>query len=120
MAFLVALALGVKAQTLTANDVPEGIKAEDYTYPETEQFVPPLPKDADICNISFENATGLYVDVWIDKAYKGRITPWKRMSMKLVMKDYDVYFRTSGGTYQWYSAGDCESAMVLELDDDDE
>ena len=116
----VAIAFGAKSQTLTANEVPEGLDPADYEFPKMEEFEQQMPKDAVMCSVSFENATGFYVDVWIDKSYKGRITPWKRMAMKLASKDYEIYFRTSGGTFQWYSKGDCESAFVLEVEEEEE
>ncbi len=104
---------------MTANDVPQGLNKENYKIPHMEEYVQQMPKDADMCSVSFENATGYYVDVWIDKTYKGRITPWKRMSLKLASKTYETYFRTSGGTIQWFSNGDCESTFVLEVEEDE-
>ncbi|MBO4875856.1 MAG: hypothetical protein J5542_11190 [Bacteroidales bacterium] len=115
-----ALAFGAKAQTLTANEIPDGINPEDYGFPRMEEYEQQMPKDADLCSLSFENATGYYVDVWIDKSYKGRITPWKRMALKIISKDSEVYFRTSGGTFQWYSKADCDSAFVLEVEEDED
>lgn len=109
-----------KGQNLLANEVPEGLNLEDYEIPKMEEFEQRLPKDADLCTISFENATGYYVDLWIDKTYKGRITPWKRMSMKLLSKNFEVYMRTSGGTFHWYATGDCESAFILEVESEDD
>lgn len=120
MVVFAAFTFSAQAQVLTANEIPEGLNPEDYQFPRMEEFEQQMPKDADLCSVSFENATGYYVDVWIDKSYKGRITPWKRMAMKLASKEYEIYFRTSGGTFQWYSKGDCESAFVLEVGEEDE
>lgn len=120
MVLFVVVAFVAQSQVLAANDLPAEINSADYQFPKMEEYEQQMPKDADLCSLGFENATGYYVDVWIDKSYKGRMTPWKRMQLKLASKNFEIYFRTSGGTYQWYSKGDCESAFVLEVEEEEE
>ncbi|MCK9255631.1 MAG: hypothetical protein GX793_01660 [Bacteroidales bacterium] len=69
------------------------------------------------CLIKFDNWTGYYVDLWVDKVYKGRLNPWENSQLLLPQGYTEVYCRTMGETYQWQSAGKCNEEFLLKLEE---
>ncbi|PLX08024.1 MAG: hypothetical protein C0596_08735 [Marinilabiliales bacterium] len=63
--------------------------------------------------------TGYYIDVWVDKAYMGRLNPWENTELILPEGYTDVYCRTLDETYQWGSASNFNEQYQLKLETED-
>ncbi len=89
---------------------------DQYVVPAMDEFVdrPVLSRGG--CVVKVDNWTGYYVDVWVDKLYKGRLNPWASNQMILNKGWTEVYARTMGESYQWKSAGECNEQLVLKLE----
>lgn len=72
------------------------------------------------CVVDLDNWTGYYIDIWVDKVYKGRLNPWENSQLILPEGYNEVYCRTMGETYQWQSAGDCSEKFQLKLEEEAE
>ncbi len=72
------------------------------------------------CVVDFDNWTGYYVDVWVDKIYKGRLNPWEASQLILPEGYAEVFCRTMGETYQWQSEGQCNEEFQLKLETDED
>ncbi len=68
------------------------------------------------CVVKFDNWTGYYVDLWVDKVYKGRLNPWENSQLILPEGYAEVFCRTLGETYQWQSEGQCNEEFLLKLE----
>lgn len=108
-------------EVLTATKVTKSRGAADeYVVPSGDEF--PMEKPAlsrGGCVVKLDNWTGYYVDIWVDKAYKGRLNPWENSQLILQQGFTEVYCRTMGESYQWKSAGECNEQFVLKVDDED-
>ncbi|MDD4148799.1 MAG: hypothetical protein PHE33_02105 [Bacteroidales bacterium] len=69
------------------------------------------------CVVDLDNWTGYYVDIWVDKVYKGRLNPWENSQLIIAQDFAEVYCRTMGETYQWQSSGECNEKFQLKLEE---
>jgi hypothetical protein len=91
----------------------------EYVIPAGDVFVEkPVPSRGD-CVVQFDNCTGYYIDVWVDKTYKGRLSPWENTQLILPEGYAEVFCRTMCETYQWGSAGEFNEQFQLKLETED-
>jgi hypothetical protein len=90
--------------------------ASEYVLPaeDVEMLKPVLSRGG--CMVKIDNWTGYYIDLWVDKIYKGRLNPWASNQMILDGDWTEVYARTMGEAYQWSSEGECNEEFVLKLE----
>ena len=118
----VLFASQVSAQEiLTATRVVKSRGAQsEYVVPQGDNAIerPVLSRGG--CVVKLDNWTGYYVDIWVDKAYKGRLNPWENSQLILPEGFNEVYCRTMGESYQWQSGGECNEQFVLQVPEEDE
>ncbi len=111
---------------LNAQTVISGIKVvksrgvSEYVVPAGDVAVEKPILSRGGCVVDLDNWTGYYVDIWVDKVYKGRLNPWESSQMILAEGYAEVYCRTMGETYQWQSAGECNEKFQLKLEEEAE
>ena len=124
MVVLFAMALACVAQeVLTATRVVKSRGAEsEYVLPDMNDEVaierPVLSRGG--CVVKIDNWTGYYVDLWVDKNYKGRLNPWENSQLIMPNGFDEIYCRTMGESYQWMAGGECNEQFVLSLPEEDE
>ena len=124
MAVLFAMAFACVAQeVLTATRVVKSRGAEsEYVLPDMTEEVaidrPVLSRGG--CVVKIDNWTGYYVDLWVDKTYKGRLNPWENSQLIMPNGFNEIYCRTMGESYQWMAAGECNEQFVLSMPEEDE
>lgn len=124
MAVLFAMAFACVAQeVLTATRVVKSRGAEsEYVLPDMNDEVaierPVLSRGG--CVVKIDNWTGYYVDLWVDKNYKGRLNPWENSQLIMPNGFDEIYCRTMGESYQWMAGGECNEQFVLSLPEEDE
>jgi len=91
----------------------------EYIIPDGEVFVEKSVLSTGSCVVQFENLTGYFVDIWVDKTYKGRLSPWENSQLILPKEYSDVFCRTMGGTHQWGSASEFNETFQLKLETED-
>lgn len=107
----------LNAQTeLTASKVVKSRGVSEYVIPAGDVAIEKPVLSRGGCVVKFDNWTGFYVDLWVDKVYKGRLNPWENSQLVLPEGYADVYCRTLGETYQWQSAGECNEEFLLKLE----
>lgn len=105
------------AQTeLNASKVVKSRGVSEYVVPEGDFFLEKPVLSRGGCVVKFDNWTGYYIDLWVDKVYKGRLNPWENSQLILPEGYAEVYCRTMGETYQWQSAGECNEEFLLKLE----
>ena len=73
------------------------------------------------CIVKIDNWTGYYVDMWVNKNYKGRLNPWENSQLILNEEIDEIYCKTMGESYQWKSnSGECNNQIVLGIDEEDD
>ena len=111
----------LNAQTLiSGTKVVKSRGVSEYVIPSGDVSIerPALSRGG--CVVNFDNWTGYYIDVWVDKVYKGRLNPWED-SQLILSEDYtEVFCRTMGETYQWQSEGACNEEFQLKLEEEKE
>jgi hypothetical protein len=79
----------------------------------------PVPKPektrGEYCGIAFSNNTGYYVDVYVDGYYKGTLAPWEDGKVIVYSGYTSIYCKTTGGTYEWSDAGNCDGVYTFKL-----
>ena len=124
MAVLFAMAFACVAQeVLTATRVVKSRGAEsEYVLPDMNDEVaierPVLSRGG--CVVKIDNWTGYYVDLWVDKNYKGRLNPWENSQLIMPNGFDEIYCRTMGESYQWMAGGECNEQFVQSLPEEDE
>lgn len=107
-------------EVLTATRVVKSRGAEsEYVIPDeffTER--PALSRGG--CVVKIDNWCGYYVDIWVNKNYKGRLNPWENSQLILNEGFDEIYCRTMGESFEWRSSGECNEQFVLQLPEDDE
>jgi len=93
--FMLAFAACAFSQEiLTATRVAKSRGAEsEYVVPDeffTER--PALSRGG--CVVKVDNWTGYYVDIWVNKNYKGRLNPWENSQLILNEAFGEIYCRT--------------------------
>jgi hypothetical protein len=112
------LANTVEAQkVITAQKYVKSRGASEYVIPSGDLAIEKPVLSRGGCLIKFDNWTGYYVDLWVDKVYKGRLNPWENSQLLLPEGYKEVYCRTMGETYQWQSAGKCNEEFLLKLEE---
>lgn len=61
------------------------------------------------CTVNVENDTGYNVKVYVDGDYHGWVSAWSEGVVTVVGGYTTVYCVTSGGSYEWSAAGDCNT-----------
>ena len=124
MAVLFTMAFACVAQAvLTATRVVKSRGAEsEYVLPDMNDEVaierPVLSRVG--CVVKIDNWTGYYVDLWVDKNYKGRLNPWENSQLIMPNGFNEIYCRTMGESYQWMAGGECNEQFVLSMPEEDE
>lgn len=124
MSVLFAMAFACVAQeVLTATRVVKSRGAEsEYVLPDMNDEVaierPVLSRGG--CVVKIDNWTGYYVDLWVDKNYKGRLNPWENSQLIMPNGFNEIYCRTMGESYQWMAGGECNEQFVLSMPEEDE
>lgn len=113
----------VAQEVLTATRVVKSRGAEsEYVLPDMNDEVaierPVLSRGG--CVVKIDNWTGYYVDLWVDKNYKGRLNPWENSQLIMPNGFDEIYCRTMGESYQWMAGGECNEQFVLSLPEEDE
>ena len=121
--FLFISVCSFSQQILTATKVAKSRGAvSEYVLPNSTEETPidrPVLSRGG-CVVKLDNWTGYYVDIWVDKNYKGRLNPWENSQMIMPNGFNEIYCRTMGESYQWVSGGECNEQFVLSLPDDEE
>ena len=105
------------AQTvLSGSKVTKSRGVSEYVVPAEDFLVEKPVLSRGGCLVKFDNWTGYYVDLWVDKVYKGRLNPWENSQLILPKGYTEVYCRTMGETYQWQSSGECNEEFLLKLE----
>ena len=72
----------------------------------------PMPKPekerGSLCMIDFNNYTGYYVEIYVNGYYMGTVAPWGAYAVDAYAGYTTIYCITSGGTYEWSAAGNCD------------
>lgn len=67
------------------------------------------------CSIDFVNWTGYYIYVYVDGNYKGTLDPWDEGNVTIYAGYKTVYCITTGGTWEWSDAGNCDYYFTYDL-----
>ena len=107
-------------EVLTATRVVKSRGAEsEYVIPQGDfAFERPVLSRGG-CIVKIDNWTGYYVDVWVNKNYKGRLNPWENSQLILNEGFDEIYCRTMGESYQWKSGGECNEQFILNVEDEE-
>lgn len=109
----------LNAQTvLNASKVVKSRGVSEYVIPSGDIAIEKPVLSRGGCVVALDNWTGYYVDIWVDKVYKGRLCPWENSQLILPEGYAEVYCRTMGETYQWQSAGECNEQFQLKLEEE--
>ncbi len=111
----------LNAQTvLSGSKVVKSRGVSEYVIPTGDVAIEKPVLSRGGCVVDLDNWTGYYIDIWVDKVYKGRLNPWENSQM-ILSEDYaEVFCRTMGETYQWQSAGECNEKFQLKLEEEAE
>jgi hypothetical protein len=88
----------------------------EYVIPAGDVIVEQSVISGGTCIVQFNNLTGYYIDVWVDKIYMGRLNPWENTELILPDEYADVYCRTMGNTFHWGSAIGFDEQYQLKLE----
>ena len=108
-------------EILTATRVVKSRGAQsEYVVPQGDNAIerPVLSRGG--CVVKLDNWTGYYVDIWVNKTYKGRLNPWENSQLILTESIEEVFCRTMGESYQWQSKSECNEQFVLQVPEEDE
>ena len=83
--------------------------------PSTDKEMAKPSKTRGSCTVAFTNNTGYYVKVYIDGTYKGTLAPYESGSVTVYSGYTTIYCITTGGTYDWSAAGNCEGTYTYKL-----
>ncbi|MCX6189697.1 MAG: hypothetical protein NTW54_08880 [Bacteroidetes bacterium] len=83
--------------------------------PSTDVEAPKPSKTRGTCTVAFTNNTGYYVKVYLDGTYKGTLSPYESGSVTVYSGYTTIYCITTGGTYDWSAAGNCEGTYTYAL-----
>jgi hypothetical protein len=113
--FLVSNVLNAQ-QVLNGTKVVKSRGVSEYVIPSGDVAIEKPVMSRGGCVVKFDNWTGYYIDLWVDKVYKGRLNPWENSQLVLPEGYTEVYCRTMGETYQWQSSGECNEEFSLKLE----
>ncbi len=83
--------------------------------PTTDKETPKPSQTRGSCTIAFSNNTGYYVKVYVDGNYKGTLAPYESGSVTVYSGYTTIYCITTGGTYDWSAAGNCDGTYTYNL-----
>lgn len=113
--FLVSNVLNAQ-QVLNGTKVVKSRGVSEYVIPSGDVEIEKPVMSRGGCVVKFDNWTGFYIDLWVDKVYKGRLNPWENSQLVLPEGYTEVYCRTMGESYQWQSSGECNEEFSLKLE----
>lgn len=113
--FLVSNVLNAQ-QVLNGTKVVKSRGVSEYVIPSGDVAIEKPVMSRGGCVVKFDNWTGFYIDLWVDKVYKGRLNPWENSQLVLPEGYTEVYCRSMGETYQWQSSGECNEEFSLKLE----
>ena len=89
----------------------------EFSVPKTDDNPAPKPEKTrdPYCGIDFENWTGYYVEIYVNRIYRGTLGPWEKGSVTVYAGYTSIYCITSGGTYEWSKAGSCDYYFTYTL-----
>lgn len=118
LAFTVTNAQG-KKEIPVAKQKVEATRGENAKIksdvPSTDVEAPKPSKTRGSCTVAFTNNTGYYVKIYIDGNYKGTLSPYESGSVTVYSGYTTIYCITTGGTYDWSAAGNCEGTYTYNL-----
>jgi hypothetical protein len=115
--FCLSLSFGQESpKSVTGKKFDKKGAGANLVVPNTDVVAPKPDKTRSQCCISFDNYTGLWLDVWVDGVYKGHIAPWEEGDVCVYSGWTTYYIRSSGGTYEWSDSGDCNGWFSLKID----
>ena len=120
---VLAIAFIALADQLTAQTVIMGEKfvksrgEAEYVIPSTDIAIDKPVLSRGGCVVKLDNWTGYYIDIWIDKNYKGRLNPWASNQLILPKNYTEVYCKSMGNLYHWKAEGECQEEFVLKLEE---
>lgn len=103
-------------QVLNGTKVVKSRGVSEYVIPTGDVAIEKPVLSRGGCVVKFDNWTGYYIDLWVDKVYKGRLNPWENSQLVLPEGYTEVFCRTLGETYQWQSSGECNEEFLLKLE----
>ncbi len=83
--------------------------------PSTDVEAPKPAATRGSCTVAFTNNTGYYVKIYLDGNYKGTLSPYESGSVTVYSGYTTIYCITTGGTYDWSAAGNCEGTYTYNL-----
>ncbi len=64
-------------------------------------------EQSSLCTIFFDSYVAYYVEVYVDGNYKGTMSPYGALTVRVVDVYTTIYCVTSGRTRYWSDTGDC-------------
>ncbi len=83
--------------------------------PTTDVEMAKPSKQRGSCTVAFTNNTGYYVKIYVDGTYKGTLSPYESGSVTVYSGYTTIYCITTGGTYDWSAAGNCDGTYTYAL-----
>lgn len=117
--FFISNVLSAQEVLMATKVVKSRGAASEYVVPSGDKYLEKPVLSRGGCLVKFDNWTGYYVDIWVDKTYKGRLNPWENSQLLLPEGYASVFCRTMGDTFQWQSAGECNEEFLLKLETED-
>jgi hypothetical protein len=75
-----------------------------------------LPDVAGSFTVRFENATGFFVEVYLDGVYSGTVGAWGKLVVPADKAFDKVYCITTGGSRDWYAKGKQKDDVSFKLE----
>jgi len=75
----------------------------------------PEKERGSLCMIDFNNYTGYYVEIYVNGYYMGTVAPWGYYPVDAYAGYTTIYCITSGGTFEWSAAGNCDYYFNYDL-----
>lgn len=116
--FMLSIAsVGFAQQVLMGEKFVQTRTLSAYYIPDSDDLVEQVEQTDDACVVKLDNWTGHYIDFWVDKIYKGRLSPWASNQVVVGSKWTEIYCRTLGQSYQWKAEGECNEEFQLKLEE---
>lgn len=89
----------------------------EFPVPKTDDKPQPKPEKerSNFCYIDFDNLTGYYVEIYVNRIYRGTLEPWAKGTVTVYAGYTTIYCITSGGTYEWSKAGSCDYYFTYKM-----
>lgn len=96
---------------------PNIVKGFSCNGPDVE-VAKPAKSRSSYCAINVDNYTGFYVNVYVDGAFYGMVSPWSDGDVTVYGGYTRVYCQTAGGTYEWLATGNCDDNFHYKISAD--